>query len=921
MLKIFFSIMQYVFDRATSLAGFFKFAPSLVVTAAFASLILVCGCNETSIDFNTQVKPILNKRCISCHGGVKQNGGFSVLFREEALDTTESGKFGIVPGDAHASEMIRRLTLTDPELRMPYKEEQLTKEEINILTKWIDQGAQWGRHWTYEMPDTSLLTLADNPSQNGIDYFIQEKLEDIGLQPSPEAEKETLIRRVYLDLIGIPPSEAQAMRFINDNDPKAYENVVDSLLMSPHFGEKWASWWLDLARYSDTKGYERDAARNIWRYRDWVIRSLNADKPFDVFTIEQLAGDLLPNATEDQLIATAFHRNTMNNDEGGTEDEEFRVAAVLDRVNTTWEIWQSTTMACVQCHSHPYDPIRHEDYYRTMAFFDNTRDEDTHGEYPNLRTYTRTDSIKIEEVKAWVRKVSPEREPDIEKFIKVLEPKYHPHDFDQFVNAELIDTKWLGIRPGGSARIRNIHLDKNSQLIMNYWKDNDAGEFDIHRGSLTGPVIAHVKPKKTGSLKTTVIVPLQRSEGVFDLYFVFRPDATLKKDQPVAPIEWLAFVPEFPGKGDKQHSEIQNTFITLLNAPAELTPVTIENEKKQRRVTHVFERGNRLVKGEAIQGDIPATFKTDTGKVSNRLQFAKWLVSDKNSLTARSVSNRIWEQLFGKGIIETLEDFGSQGATPTHRELLDYLAVRLTRVHDWRIKPLIRDIVTSATYRQGAHATEEMLEKDFSNEYYARAPRVRLSAEQIRDQALSVSGLLSKKLYGRSVMPYQPEGIWMSVWNGQLWTESEGDDAYRRAVYTFIKRTSPYPSMMTFDGSSREVCLSRRIRTNTPLQALNTMNDVTFVRASRSLAGKMSDVRGSLENKLNAGYKRITFRDLTPTKRNALLKLYREAEKSFKADTGAVAKLMADQNASPDLAALTVVANAMLNLDEVIMKE
>src|SRR5688500_11161806 len=331
---------------------------------------LFAGCQNEKIDFSTQVKPILNKRCISCHGGVKQNGGFSVLFPEEALDTTESGKYAIVPGDPRHSEMIRRINESDPEQRMPYKEEPLTKEEINILTQWVEQGAEWGDHWAYSPPKpvkvpglTRLLSGigADDElwPKNEIDYFVLDKLSEKKLDPSAEADKATLVRRLYLDVIGLPPTLEEAQAFIADTSAHAYEALVNDLLDSPHFGEKWASWWLDLARYADTKGYEADPSRVIWRYRDYVIKSFNADKPFDRFTIEQLAGDMLPDATDEQIIATAFHRNTMNNDEGGTDDEEFRTAAVIDRVSTTWEVFQSTTMSCVQCHSHPYDPIRH----------------------------------------------------------------------------------------------------------------------------------------------------------------------------------------------------------------------------------------------------------------------------------------------------------------------------------------------------------------------------------------------------------------------------------------------------------------------------------------------------------------------------------------------------------------------------------
>src|SRR3989337_1315783 len=372
------------------------------------------GCKEDKIDFSAQVKPILNKRCISCHGGVKRNAEFSLLFRHEALDTAESGKRPIIPGDPDHSELMRRITSNDPEVRMPYKEEALSKEEISILKQWIKEGAQWGDHWAYVAPKkaevpkpatllSTLSTSGEEWAKNDIDYFILDKLENEKLSPSKEAEKSTLVRRVYLDIIGLPPTPEQADSFLKDESPQAYEKVVNELLTSPHFGEKWASWWLDMARYSDTKGYEKDVGRSIWRYRDWLIKALNADMPFDQFTKEQLAGDLLNDPTDDQLIATGFHRNTMNNDEGGTDDEEFRVAALIDRVSTTWEVWQSTTMACVQCHTHPYDPFVHEEYYKSMAFFNNTRDEDTPGDHPTLRLYKEEDQKKLEAITPWVR--------------------------------------------------------------------------------------------------------------------------------------------------------------------------------------------------------------------------------------------------------------------------------------------------------------------------------------------------------------------------------------------------------------------------------------------------------------------------------------------------------------------------------------
>lgn len=495
-------------------------------------LAFLQGCGEKRVDFSTEVKPILNKHCIACHGGVKKNGGFSVLFRDEALAKTESGKPAIVPGDAAHSEMIRRLTLKDPEERMPYKEKPLTAGEISTLTKWIQQGAEWSDHWAYipprsvEVPASShvLASLAaeDENVKNEIDHFILEKLRAEGLEPSPEADRATLIRRLSLDLTGLPPTPEEAREFMADSDPGAYGKTVDRLLASKHFGEKWASWWLDLARYSDTKGYERDVTRTIWRYRDYVINAFNDDKPFDVFTVEQLAGDLLPEPPDDQLIATAFHRNTMNNDEGGTEDEEFRVASLIDRVSTTWEVFQSTTMACVQCHSHPYDPFRHEDYYKTLAYFNNTRDEDTEGEHPNLRMYEPADQKKLDDIVSWVKEHDPHQTFEVSRFLKTLEPKYHPHDFDQFVNGELIDTKWLGIRGGGSARLKQIQLTGKSGLIIHYWTEADGGSFEIRKDHPRGPLLGTAFLKKTTGQRRAMRIALRPDSGKHDLYFVFK---------------------------------------------------------------------------------------------------------------------------------------------------------------------------------------------------------------------------------------------------------------------------------------------------------------------------------------------------------------------------------------------------------------
>lgn len=905
-----------------------------ILACCAPALLTLTGCGDrkgagSPVDFSAQVKPIINKHCISCHGGVKRQANFSLLFRQDALDTTESGKPAIVPGDGQC-ELVRRITANDPEERMPYKEDPLTSEEIRILKAWIEGGAPWGDHWAYvppkpvEVPNSGKLFsgLFSQPwEKNEIDFFIHQKLKEEGLQPSDETDRATLLRRVALDLIGLPPNEKQAKAFLEDDSEEAYEKLVDQLLASPQFGEKWASWWLDMARYSDTKGYEKDGHRNIWRYRDWVIKAFNEDKPFDQFTIEQLAGDLLPNPTDDQYIATAFNRNTMNNDEGGTDDEEFRVAAVIDRVNTTWSVWQSTTMGCVQCHSHPYDPFRHEEYYKSMAFFNNQRDEDTDGEQPNLRIYEAADQKKVEEILSWVAThAGPDQAFETKVFLRTLEPKIHPHNFDKFVNGELIDTKYLGLRNGGSTRLKQVPMDGKSQLLLAYWTDQTGASFEVRKDAVNGELLAQSRLDTVPHGLRLLILPLKETSGTHDLYFIFH-NPRINPDWSVCAVEWIAFPDRLPGQNLPGYAQRQEDFKKVVNASADETPIMIENVDELHRKTHVFERGNWMVKGDEVSPDIPRIFNgLPSDLPQNRLGFAKWLVSSENPLTARTVVNRVWEQLFGNGIVETMEDFGTQGSPPSHPELLDWLAVRLMSDYQWSLKKLIKGMVMSATYRQDSHVSNDLLEKDPMNRLLARGPRVRLSAEQVRDQALAVSGLLSTKMYGKPVMPYQPEGVWQSVYNSKKWEQSKGEDQYRRAVYTFMKRTSPYPSMMTFDGSSREFCVIRRIRTNTPLQALVTLNDPVYVEAAAAFARRMMAAASSPEDRIAKGYEMALLHPIPQKKKQILLALYQDALQGYK--TGVV-KTSGDQKPKPtaEERALAVVASALLNLDEFITKE
>ena len=886
---------------------------------------------NNKVDYSTQVKPLLNKHCISCHGGVKKIGGFSLLFRTDALAKTKSGKPAIIPFHPEQSDFIARLSHKDLDERMPYHANPLKKEEIDLLTRWVQEGAEWGDHWAYLSPKkvsvpnpegffASFSPFGNSWIKNDIDRFILENLKKEGLKPTDEAPKATLIRRVYLDLIGLPPTPEQLAKFLADDSDKAYEKMVDELLKSPQFGEKWASMWLDLARYSDSKGYQKDNARTIWEYRDWVIRAFNKNMPFDQFTKEQLAGDLLPNPTDDQLIATAFHRNTMNNDETGTVDEEFRVAAVLDRTNTTWDVFQGTTFSCVQCHSHPYDPFRHEEYYKFMAFFNNSRDEDTDDESPNLRRFSVGDKPKLDALNTWIKTLKPEEKTfDWLHFAKYIEPKINAHDADNFVESALLGGRSIGLRNGGSCRLPNIKMDGITQFVMNYSVKNLGGILEIREGSPTGKVLNTIQltdtTEKYNSDIKTVKLPL--ITGRHDLYLVGRNQKLKQTAKDVVKINWFTFMPDFPKNFDEKN------FWNLVKAKTENTPIMLASQADYQRKTHVFTRGNWLVHGQEVNPDVPKSLHPfPKNAPRNRLGLAAWITDKKNPLTARTVVNRFWEQIFGVGIVETLEDFGTQGFKPVHPELLDYLSVKLMNEWAWKPKSILKEIVMSATYQQSSIGSRELFEKDPANHFLARGPRVRLSAEQVRDQTLAVSGLLSKKMYGKPVMPYQPDGVWAAVNSNLNYKQSEGEDQYRRAIYTFARRTGPYPSMFNFDSPSREVCVARRIRTNTPLQSLVLLNDPVFVEASNRLAQKVFSKTQIPENQIIMCYQSALQHEPNSNDLEALQNLYETSLEQFKKKPSEMkAYLKGNQKPNAELAALSVVANAIINLDEFVTKQ
>jgi hypothetical protein len=887
---------------------------SLILVVISGGLYWWIAESSRPVDFNTQVKPILNKRCITCHGGVKREADFSLAFRKDAMAKAKSGKLAIIPGDADHSELIKRINTTDPEERMPYKKDPLSKEELEILTQWINEGAPWGDHWAYTKVEAPKIPAASSWTKNNIDRFILDKIDEHDLSPSPQASKEMLLRRVSLDLTGLPADEHVQRDFIDGK--LSYENLVDTLLNSPHYGERWASVWLDLARYADTKGYERDDSRTIWHYRDWVINAFNRDMPYDSFLIEQLAGDLLPNPTDNQYIATAFHRNTMTNDEGGTENEEFRTAAVLDRVNTTWEALMGTTFACVQCHSHPYDPFRQEEYYKFMAFFNNTRDEDTYDDYPLLRHLEKGDEEKLQQITRWVKQNSSEaRAKEVYTFVKTGQPAINSLLSDHFVNAELTDTKWLIFRNHGVARLAHVDLTDKNYLIFRFASYKAGGTWTIHLDKPDGTIIKQLTFPETKSWVTEEII-ITPSQGVHDLYFTYTNPNLKKAEDSGLTFDWFYFTDYSVKRVNEK--EIGKKYWELVTKDFPTTPIMMDNPSSMKRITQVFRRGNWLVKTDTVEADVPASLNPipkDTQH--NRLGLAQWMTSKDNPLVSRTIVNRVWEQIFGVGLVETLEDMGTQGIPPTHPELLDHLSYRLMNENQWSLKKLVREIVLSATYQQDSKVTPEHLEKDPQNKFYAHAPRVRLSAEQVRDQALAVSGLLSQKMFGPSVMPYQPGGIWLSPWNGATWKMSKGEDRHRRALYTYWKRTAPYPSIMTFDGSAREVCTARRIRTNTPLQALVMLNDSVYVEAAYQLAARMQKASTKLEEQIKFGYTKAIGHVPSAEVVKSLEQLYtRTSEKMEVKRVNHSEPLKENRKEN----AMMLVASAILNLDEFVTK-
>jgi hypothetical protein len=735
-----------------------------------------------------------------------------------------------------------------------------------------------------------------------------------------------------LDLTGLPPALSLRRAFLAGNI--SLEETLDSLMASPHFGEKWAAWWMDLARYADSKGYEKDLNRSIWKYRDWVIQAFNDDLPFDQFTIQQLAGDMLPDATESEIIATAFHRNSIANDEGGTDDEEFRIAAQIERVGVTWEVWQGTTMACVQCHSHPYDPFRHKDFYRFMAFLNNTEDKDIYNEQPKLFTYPDSTIEKVESLMTWIREKS-ENSPTIDQdtFLydqrsqllydmghrRVEAEEYQGHS--RFIELTTPDQKSVfQIQDSSWIMFEDIDLTDIEKISYRFASRYSGAFVEIRLDSLNGPVISETLLPGTGKWKIwkEKTVSIEPVEGVHNLYYYFRMNQDYVSD--LIRLDWIQYHVKNPPER-RYGRDMEEKLEELWRLEATPTPVMRELEGDKRRTTYHFERGNWLTPGEEVKPDIPASMKHDNQTVpANRLEMAQWLVGPDNPLTARVIVNRIWEQIFGYGIVETLEDFGSQGVAPTHQELLDWLAIRFRDHHQWQIKSLLKEIMLSAAYQQSSVTSKAKIEADPRNLLLSRGARIRLSAEQIRDQALAVSGLLNPQMYGPPVLLSIPD---KRVRDPYAQADLISYAPHRRSMYNFWKRTIPNSFMTTFDSPDRNVCVSRRIRTNTPLQALVMLNDSVFFDAAQKLGQDISNQTQEPEDGIKLGYQQIMGIPVEENTRERFLELYQEGIRFYTKSPELLTEFRCQEKwgtPTVEVAALTLVFNAMMNTDAFLNK-
>jgi cytochrome c553 len=1012
---------------------------SILVAAVFLWPALVRGAPDRA-SFKRDVQPIFQARCTRCHGAEQQRSQLRLDSRTGALRGGMSGAV-VLPGDSRGSALFQRITgVLQPS--MPFEGPPLPPEEIARIQAWIDAGAPGAvdaeppdkRHWAYRKPVRPEPPVVANAAwiRNGIDRFVLARLEREGMTPAPEANKEALIRRLSLDLVGLPPTLAEVDAFLADTSPDAYEKVVDGLLASPHYGERWARPWLDLARYADTNGYEKDRRRSAWMYRDWVIDALNRDLSFRDFTIQQIAGDMLAGATTEQQIATGFHRNTLLNQEGGIDVEEARWETLVDRVNTTAATWLGSTVACAQCHNHKFDPFSQKDYYRMLAFFDNAdyrveglgdvvRDKwivEPDLELAAPEVLQRRDALKAEadalkktieasdlraELAAWEEALGSKRPrwtvlrpvDFVSAYSALVEKK---KDGSLLISGPAADRDTYAVTvrtPRAGITALRLEVLPDPSLPANGPGRSPSGNFVLTRLGLRagsepislvraaadfsedGRIIAQAIDDaedsgwgidgQQGRAHTAVFLPSQpiRAGGgtltVTLEQYAGSPKSTLGRFRLSAtssPNPWGGFqAPEEirtvlstapMARTAEQAKTLADYFrplaASLDAARARMAQVRRELEGigiptamilreragSDRPSTPMRARGSYMSPGERVFAATPAFLPPiPAGRPFNRLGLAEWLVDEDNPLTARVAVNRSWEQLFGRGLVLTSEDFGTQGEAPTHPELLDWLATTFTS-QGWSAKTIHRLIVTSATYRQSSRAAPALLERDPDNRLLARGPRFRVEAETVRDIALAVSGLLSAKVGGRSVFPDQPDGVWDNPYSKDKWTLSEGEDRYRRSLYTFVRRTAPYPMLTTFDAPSREFCTVRRVRTNTPLQALTTLNDPAFFAAAKALADRvLRDAAPDPESRAVHVFRLGTARRPSAPELARLLRFYGDEAARFARDDAA-ARAVTDGGAGhadpggaarAERAAWTMVASVVLNLDETVTKE
>lgn len=1033
-----------------------------------AVLLPMWGCGRLAaaepnrpIDYSRDIRPLLSDNCFRCHGPDESNREADLrLDTKKGLTQDLGGYSAVAPGDPEGSELVNRIFSSDVDLVMPPPEsnKSLSPDERELLKKWIDQGAEWQQHWSFLAPHepkvpAQVASEGRKWARNEIDQFVLQRLAQAGLEPSLDADAATLVRRLYLDLIGLPPTPEESQHWTqqlehaadSSSHEDAYQRLVTTLLDSEHYGERWARKWLDLARYADTNGYEKDRDRTIWPYRDWVVRALNSDMPFDQFTIEQLAGDMLPDATLDQRIATGFHRNTMLNEEGGIDPLEFRFHAVTDRIATTGTTWLGLTIGCCQCHTHKYDPITHTEYFQLMAFLNNSDEPElelpdpsvdaqwkrnleqadeqlrhlsSHWPLPNtpdeaeIKTETEAASARAAAIEAafatWLAgerannaawetlmpvlatanlptltieadgsifasgdtakrddyaiELAPASQPTTSIMLEALPDRrlpaggpgstYYEGTRGDFYLTEIdisTDSKPIEIS-AASASFSQNRFGKNPSTadlaidgdIQTGWSVHGRqGERHVAIFNLAEPIPANTLIRIHMSFGRHFASSLGRfrfaatSAAHAPQARDYSPETgrlLLLEDSQLAPEQRVALENTFLLQAEELSSQAAK-IVELRKRPQALSTLVIsERPSESPRTTHRHHRGEYLQPEEPVVADVPAVLPSMDGFEPNRLGFARWLVAPQNPLTARVTVNRAWGTFFATGLVKTVDDFGLQGESPSHPELLDWLALRFSRTDRWSLKSLHRRIVSSSTYRQSSRVHDNALRVDPDNRLLAYFPRTRLDAEILRDSWLVAAGKLNPTLGGPPVRPPQPAGVTEVAYGNPKWQPSQGSDRFRRSLYTFSKRTAPYAMFATFDAPSGEACLARRERSNSPLQALTLLNDVMVMELGAAAGKRMAGVKGTRAERMELLFRSVLVRRPTADEQAALLDFYARQLDHLALDAQAAAKLLEETEAlepnslsatyrMADQAAWAATARAVFSLDEAQTRE